>query len=148
LSDKIIESNSIFSYADYLIQENICFKKNQNEIFKGLFKIYNHRLPGTLDEIAKNQNITRERARQIRNVVLENLNDSIEAIRTLKEDLFEKYKIIENAHQIILDNNVINKINTNCNTDFTKEFIQFLVYKNTSDKSFRAFILMELFVKS
>lgn len=134
LSDKIIESNSIFSYADYLIQENICFKRNQNEIFKGLFKIYNHKLPGTLDEVAKNQNITRERARQIRNVILENLNDSFEPIRTLKEDLFEKYEIVENTYQIKLDNDVINKINTTCNTEFTKEFIQFLVYKNTSDK--------------
>jgi len=63
IPNEILESQSIFSLVDFLLSKNVIFDKNENTIFQKAFKIYNNQPEITLDDIAKEINISRERVR-------------------------------------------------------------------------------------
>lgn len=131
---EILESQSIFSLVDFLISENAIFEKNENIIFLKAFKIFNGQPELTLDDIAKQINISRERIRQIRKNVLEKLLSKLQFTRNIEDDLYQKYGIDQNQPLINIDYDLNKKINRDNKTNFSTEFNTFLIYTYISDK--------------
>jgi hypothetical protein len=132
--NEILKSQSIFSLVDFLISKNAIFEKNESIIFQKTFKIFNNQPELTLDEIAEEINISRERVRQIRKGILENLYNNLQFLKNIEVDLFQKYNIDQNQKLIIIDEDLNNYINEFNNTNFSVEFNTFIIYSYLSDK--------------
>lgn len=131
---EILESQSIFSLVDFLISKDVIFEKNENSIFQKAFKIYDNQPAHTLDEIAQELNISRERVRQIRKGILEKLFTNFQFLRNLDDDIYQKYSLDKNQQLINVDedlNKLINQINK---TNFSTEFNSILIYSYLQDK--------------
>ena len=131
---EILESQSIFSLVDFLISKDVIFEKNESIIFQKAFKIFDNQPELTLDEIAEEINISRERVRQIRKGILESLFNSLQFVRNIEDDLYQKYDIDQNQHLINIDDDLNNQINEVNNTNFSIEFNTFIIYSYISDK--------------
>lgn len=113
---------------------NKLFNKRTSSFFQKVFKIYNEQPPLTLDEIAKEFNISRERARQLRKICLEELFSNLQFIKNIDDNLYQKYGIDTNQHIISVDDNLNILLNEINNTNFSNEFISYLIYVYISDK--------------
>jgi hypothetical protein len=131
---EILESQSIFSLINFLISKNAIFEKNESIIFQKAFKIYANQQDLTLDEIAEEINISRERVRQIRKCILENLFKNLQFVKNIEADLYQKYGIDLNQNLIYVNRDLNNHINEVNNTNFTIEFNSFIIYSYISDK--------------
>jgi hypothetical protein len=131
---EIIESQSIFRLVDFLISKNVIFEKNESIIFLKAFKIFGNQTEITLDKIAEEINITKERVRQIRKSILENLYNNLQFVKNIEDDLYQKYGIDQNQNLINIDENINNHINNVNNTIFSIEFNTFIIYSYISDK--------------
>ncbi|MBA3985738.1 MAG: hypothetical protein H0X63_03990 [Flavobacteriales bacterium] len=134
IPSEILESQSIFKLTDFLICQNAIFNKHYNEIFLKAFKIYESQTELTLDEIAEDCGLTRERIRQIRKIFLEELFTKLHFIKITDDDLFQKYNIDILQDYILIDSDIVNLINEINNTNFSNEFITLLIYVYISDK--------------
>ena len=134
IPNEILESQSIFSLVDFLISKDAIFEKNENIIFQKAFKIYDDQTELTLDDIGEEINISRERVRQIRKGVLENLFNNLQFVKNIEDDLYQKYSIDQNQLLINIDNDLSKRINEVNNTNFSIEFNTFLIYTYISDK--------------
>lgn len=134
IPNEIIESQSIFKLTDFLVTANKLFEKNKNVIFQKAIKLYNNQPALALDEIAEDLNITRERVRQIRKNCLDQLSNKLQFIKNIDDDLLQKYGIDLNLDFLTIDDRLINLINETNKTNFSDEFITFLIYVYTSDK--------------
>jgi predicted DNA-binding protein YlxM (UPF0122 family) len=132
--NEILESQSIFSLVDFLISKNAIFEKNESIIFQKAFKVFDNQPELTLDEIAEEINISRERVRQIRKGILENLFNNLQFLKNTEDDLYQKYNIDQNQKLIIIDEDLNNYINEVNNTNFSVEFNTFIIYSYLSDK--------------
>jgi len=131
---EILESQSIFSLVDFLINKDVIFEKNENIIFQKAFKIYDKQPELTLDDIAEEINISRERVRQIRKGIVENLFTSLQFTKNIEDDLYQKYDIDQNHQLIYVDDDLNNSINGINKTNFSNEFNTFIIYTYISDK--------------
>src|SRR5690606_26211322 len=111
IPSEILDSLSIFKLVDFLIGSNAVFEKNQNIIFQKAFKVYLNQTELTLDEIAEELNLSRERVRQIRKSILEDLFANLQFVRNIEDDLFQKYKIDINQNFIFIDDDLTVVIN-------------------------------------
>jgi predicted DNA-binding protein YlxM (UPF0122 family) len=134
IPNKILESQSIFSLVDFLISKNAIFEKNENIIFQKALKIYENQPELSLDEIAEEMNISRERVRQIRKGVVENLFNKLQFVKNIEDDLNQKYGIDQNQNLINIDSDLNKRINEVNNTNFSIEFNTFLIHAYISDK--------------
>jgi hypothetical protein len=134
IPSEILDSLSIFKLVDFLIGSNAVFEKNENIIFQKAFKVYLNQAELTLDEIAEELNLSRERVRQIRKRILGDLFTNLQFIRNIEDDLFQKYQIDINQNFIFINDDLTALINGSNNTYFSKEFISFLIYVYITDK--------------
>lgn len=135
--DEIIENESIFELTNILLKYNVLYKNNQENIIINSLKLFNRDRYLTLDEIGIENNITKERVRQIRNKFLGNLDENLMIIKLFKDNLLINYDIDINKCLIKINEELKNKINYKFKTNFTKEFISHIlsVYLN-GDYSF------------
>jgi hypothetical protein len=134
IPDKILESQSVFSLVDFLISNDSIFEKNENTIFLKTFKIYKGQPELTTEAVAKEINITKERTRQIRKIIVEKLFNYFQFTRNIEHDLYQNYNIDLNQNIIKIEddlNNLINRINE---TNFSKEFNSFIIFTCISDR--------------
>lgn len=131
---EILESQSIFSLIDFLISKNAIFEKNESVIFQKALKIFDNQPELTLEEIAEEINISRERVRQIRKGILENLFNNLQFVKNIEEDLYQKYGIDQNQNLINIDDDLNIQFNEVNNTNFSIEFNTFIIYSYISDK--------------
>jgi hypothetical protein len=134
IPNEILESQSIFSIVDFLIKKDTIFDKNDKIIFQKALKIYENQTVNTIDEIADELKISRERVRQIRKNILENLFTKFQFLRNLKYDLYQKFSLDQNQQMIDVNedlNKVINQIN---HTNFSAEFNLILIYSYIPEK--------------
>lgn len=134
IPNEVLESQSIFSLVDFLIRKNAIFEKNESIIFQKAVKIYDNQPDLILDEIAEQINISRERVRQIRKSVLENLFKNLQFVKNIEDDLYQKYGIDQNQQMINIDNDLNKRINESNNINFSIEFNTFLIYAYFSAK--------------
>jgi hypothetical protein len=124
---EILESESIFQLTKFLLNQNAFFDKTQTVIVKLALKLFNNQKELTLDEIAEQVDLSRERVRQIRKLCLEELFNKLLFISNFNDDLFQKYSIDVESMYIEINTDILNKINQSNNTNFSREFITFIL---------------------
>jgi len=124
---EILESESIFQLTDFLLNQNAFFDKAQTDIVKKALKLFKNQKELTLDEIADQVDFSRERVRQIRKLCLDELFKKLLFISNFNDDLFQKYSIDVESMYIEIDTNILEKINISNNTQFSKEFITYIL---------------------
>ncbi len=132
IPSEILLSESIFKFIDFLLKRNALFKENHNIIIQKLLKIYKNDKKLTLDKIASENNLSRERVRQIRKHCINELFKKLSFIKNFNDDLFQNYGIDLSANLIEVKEQLVSKINKFSNTNFSKEFISYIlaVYLN------------------
>lgn len=123
----ILESESIFSLTNFLLEYDAFFDETQTTIVKKALKLYNNQKELTLDEIAEQVDLSRERVRQIRKLCLDELFNKLLFISNFNDDLFQNYCIDIESSYIEIDVDVLEKINNSNNTNFSKEFITYIL---------------------
>lgn len=124
---KILESQSIFSLIDFLISKKAIFEKNESVIFQKSLKIFDNHPEITLEVIAEEINMSKERVRQRRKGILENLFNKLQFVKNIEDDLYQKYGIDQNQNLINIDDDLNIKINEINNTNFSIEFNTFII---------------------
>ncbi len=130
----LVNYNSIFSVINFAISNNLIFGKHENLIFEKAFKIFNSQNLLTIDTIAEEINISRERVRQLRNSILEKLFNYLQFSKNIQDDLETKYGLNLNNNYIIIDDDLCNSINETSKTNFTREFLTYMIYVYCSDQ--------------
>src|SRR5690554_6534112 len=132
ISSEILQSESIFQLTDFLLKNNALFNENHNLIIQKALKIFQNDKEQTLDEIALENNLSRERVRQIRKDCINELFEKLSFIKNFNDDLFQNYGLDLSANLIEVKENLVNQINIFSNTNFSKEFISYIlaVYLN------------------
>lgn len=125
--NEILESESIFQLTDFLLNQNAFFDETQTVIVKRALKLFNNQKELTLDEIAEQVDLSRERVRQIRKLCLEELFNKLLFISNFNDDLFQKYSIDVESMYIEINTDILDKINQSNNTDFSREFITYIL---------------------
>ena len=134
IPNKVLESESIFLLTDFLFNQNAFYDETQTIVAKNALKLYNNQTELTLDEITEKVDLSRERVRQIRKLCLEELFNKLLFISNFNDDLFQKYSIDITSKAIDIDTNVVEKINNSNKTNFSREFITYILsaYLNNS----------------
>lgn len=125
---EILKSESIFLLTNFLLDQHKLYNKPQTNIFKKCLRIYQNQKELTLDDIAEEVKLTKERIRQIRKTCLDGLLKNLLFIQNFNEDLSTKYNIDITSNQIEINREVANLINTTNKTNLSKEFITYIVY--------------------
>ncbi|WP_051983448.1 hypothetical protein [Cellulophaga lytica] len=134
IPNKVLESESIFLLTDFLLDQNALFDETQTIIVKKAFKIYQKQKELTLDKIADEVKLTRERVRQIRVMCLDELFEKLSFIKNFNDDLFQKYNIDTNSEQIEINQELVDNINITNLTYFSREFVTYILYVYLSEK--------------
>ncbi|RAJ16344.1 hypothetical protein [Olleya aquimaris] len=134
IPNNVLESESIFLLTDFLLNSNALFDNTQIAIVKKAFKIYQNQKELTLDDIADEVKLTRERVRQIRVMCLDELFEKLSFIQNFNDDLFQKYNIDTNSEQIEINQDLIDVINITNLTFFSREFVTFILYVYLSNR--------------
>lgn len=127
LPDEIVESQSIFSLINFLLNQHALFDKKQTFVVKNAFRLYQNQKELMLKDIAKLIDLTTQRVTQIRNRCYEHLFDKIAFIENLKQDLYKNYNIDVNSHYIHITDATVETINRKNSTSFSKQFITYLL---------------------
>lgn len=128
IPNEILESESIFQLTNFLISNNAFYDKNQTKIFTKSLKIYLNFEELTLEELAIDLDISRERVRQVRKIIIEELYNKLSFIQNFNDNLLEKYNIDNTQYYIEMNDSQVEAINIQNKTNFTKEFIIYLLY--------------------
>lgn len=134
IPEEILESESIFQLINFLINQNALYDVNQIKIFRKSFKIYYNAPQLSLDNIALEVNLTRERVRQVRKIILEELFNKLLFIRNFNENLLQKYNIDNTQYYIEISDTQVESINVKNKTNFSKEFITYVIYSYWSNE--------------
>lgn len=124
---EILQSESIFQLTDFLLKNNALFNENQNLIIRKSLKIYQNEKQQSLDEIALENNLSKERVRQIRKDCVNELFEKLSFIRNFNDDLFQNYGIDLSSNLIEIKENLVDKINLLNKTKFSKEFASYIL---------------------
>lgn len=125
--NEILESESIFQLTEFLLNQNAFFDETQTIIVKRALKLFNNQKELTLDEIAEQVKLSRERVRQIRKLCLEDLFNKLLFISNFNDDLFQKYSIDVESMYIEISTEILDKINQSNSTNFSREFITYIL---------------------
>lgn len=125
--NEILESESIFQLTEFLLNHNAFFDETQTVIVKRALKLFNNQKELTLDEIAEQVNLSRERVRQIRKLCLKDLFNKLLFISNFNDDLFQKYSLDVELMYVEINTDIIDKINQSNNTNFSREFITYIL---------------------
>lgn len=123
IPDSLISKKSIFSLIKFLIDENLVFDKNKTCILENGINIYENSVLQNLDELCENIQLTRERCRQIRLKVLDELESKFMFLTKFDQNLFIGYKIDFNEQLIVITDEITFSINSLDDTNFSKSFI-------------------------
>ncbi|MFD0931288.1 Helicase associated domain protein [Psychroflexus salinarum] len=130
----ILESGSIFQLTEFLLNQNAFFDNTQTIIVKKALKLFKDQKELTLDEIADQVDLSRERVRQIRKLCLNDLFTKLLFVSNFNEDLFQKYSIDIESNYIEINKDILNKINQSNNTHFSREFITYILLAYLKDR--------------
>src|SRR5690606_16097999 len=133
IPSEILQSESIFQLTDFLLKNNALFNENHNLIIQKALKIYQNDKEQTLDEIASENNLSRERVRQIRKDCINELFEKLSFIKNFNDDLFKNYGIDLSSDFIEVEENLVHKINELNKTNFSKEFTSYILAVYLSD---------------
>lgn len=132
--DNVKNSSSIFLILDYVIK----FPSFQNEreafILKHCLKIFEDTEKLTLTEAAIKLSISRERVRQIRQTILDDLAKKFEFVKNIYDHDIIRYKENFDEDFLFINDEIAKTINEKANSKFTKEFILYIIYLNIDSR--------------
>ena len=128
IPDEILETESIFLLTDFLLNQNALFDAPKTFIVKKAIKIFQDQKELTLDEIAKEAFLSRERVRQVREKCLNELFNKLLFIQNFNDDLLQKYNIDIYSNQIKIDSNIVEIINNDNRTNFSRQYITYIIF--------------------
>ena len=139
IPEDILSTSSLLKILEYLILNDAIYKTgHENYILKYGINIFNNKDILTTDEISEKLGITRERVRQIREKISNELMNDFSFIKAISKNVDFFYRIDIEANVVNLNDNIINNINSDNNTNFSKTFITLLVYINFQE-NFKAY---------
>lgn len=134
IPNEILESESIFLLTDFLLNRNRLFDETQTIIVQKSLKLYENQKELTLDDIAAEVSLSRERVRKIRKICVDDLFDKLLFTQNFNDDLFQKYNIDINSNQIEINTNTVEIINASNETNLSQEFITYILFVYLADK--------------
>lgn len=134
IPDELCSKLTIFGLVHFLISENSFFGKKYDLFLVKALKVYDDFVEMTLSELGKLFLLTRERVRQIRVRLAKELLDQLSFTRMIEEDLYKNYGIDTTEKYLILSELQLLKIQKTSNTNFSKEFIYYILYSYCIDQ--------------
>ncbi|ROI09833.1 hypothetical protein EGI11_03495 [Chryseobacterium sp. H3056] len=132
--ENVKNSSSIFLILDHVIK----FPAFQNEreafILKHCLKIFESTEKLTLTEAANILFISRERVRQIRQTILDDLAKKFEFVKNIYDLDVVRYKENLDEDFLFISDEIANTVNKRANSEFTKEFILYIIYLNLDSR--------------
>jgi hypothetical protein len=131
-SDEIVQIWSNYNYQDGLpIFKTIdtltlyghLFNEKEQDIFKRGFKFWTDTEPETLEDIATSIGLTRERTRQIRKKLLDEIDSGFTFLRSLEFDALNLYGIDTDSEYIVIDENLIDEIHQKESVKYNNIFV-------------------------
>lgn len=124
----------LFKTLDVLIKRELIFTNKEKEIFENGLNFWQENNTKILEDIAELCNITRERTRQIRNKLLDELRDKFAFIKGFELEALNLYGIDFTSDFIILTEEAVNEINEKERNTFNHLFINLIysiLYENS-----------------
>ena len=112
-----------FKTCSILIEHEILFDKREKIIFEKGMNYINNDNPYSLKELADELGITKERTRQLRNTVFDNLNSILLFLKGFEFDALNLYGIDINSDMITISDELISEINQKEKNSFNLHFI-------------------------
>ncbi|MBP6754699.1 MAG: hypothetical protein KA210_01030 [Bacteroidia bacterium] len=134
MSNEIIEKQSIFRLTDFLFNKYYLLKERDTLILKECLYLFSDVEIKDLNEIADKFNITRQRVEGIRKEGVTLFYEKLLFIKNFTDASLLNYKIDENLSIIELSDDIVLRINNDNGTNFTKQFITFIIYVYFSEK--------------
>ena len=113
----------VFKTCEILIKDEILFNKREKEVFKKAFNYDRLSKTETLNDIALNLGITRERVRQIRETIFNNFDSKFSFVKGLEFEALNLYGIDKYSDIILLSDETVLEINQNEHNSFNRLFI-------------------------
>jgi hypothetical protein len=111
----------IFTLFNFLNEHDYLFKPNSKEVFKYVYCIpFESRL--TMEAIANKMIITRERVRQIKIKLIEEIKDNVSFILSLRPEDLSNYGFSEDMDMMIINESFANKLNETENVSYNYLF--------------------------
>lgn len=123
IPNEIISKKSIFSLIQFSIDNRLVFGFNETYILENGINIYENSVLYDLNELSENLSLTKERCRQIRVKIINELESKFTFLTNFEQNLFIKYKIDFNDPLIIITNEIASNVNSIDGTNFSKCFI-------------------------
>lgn len=131
---RVIASKSIFSYVDYLLNEDALFNSTHTSVFKKSYKLYQHQKSLNLKETADIVNLRYAQFTSARTRCSKELYGRLAFIQLFNDNICEKYGIDVDSNIISIDEQTVALINNTNNTNFSTEFITYILYVYLHDK--------------
>lgn len=116
----------LFALINKLLSEGVAFNINEQKIFEVTY-YSDAKSNKTLEQVATELQLTKERVRQLKN----NLEDEIESyfsfIQNLNASDICNYEISNSSSLIVIDEEMVNSINSNENVQFTTVFYSIIL---------------------
>jgi hypothetical protein len=113
----------IFKTIDVLISNRYLFKNKEKEIIKRGFNFWTNSEIAKLEDIGSSLDITRERTRQIRKSMFDEIDSRFSFLNTFEFDALNIYGIDIYADIISIDENLIDEIHQKEHVDFNNIFV-------------------------
>lgn len=127
IPEEIVDNSSVFRLLDYLINENIIFNKEEKYIFKNTFYAYRNNEHRTTEHISEVLGVTRERVRQRKIKLLEDISSKFNFLKCFDKNLLSKYNIASDQGSIVISDEKEEHINNIDNTNFSKQSITLIL---------------------
>lgn len=122
-----IVANNLFELIDISINECKLFNQTETFIFKHTHNLYVNNSSLTLNELSEILHKTSERIRQIREKLLNKFRNGITFLKQNSEALLSRYNLSSNEKYIIITDELCKEINTLDQSNFSKEFMTFIL---------------------
>ena len=113
----------IFKTLHVLIKNEILFDHRDKKIFEKGLKYKNNSKVYSTDEIAKSLDLTKERIRQVRKQIYDNLNCTFSFIKYLEFDALNLFGLDIYSDMIILNDDIVSEINEKEQNNFNVFFV-------------------------
>lgn len=125
---EFLNSESIFIFANFILNENVLFSRIDTRIFKSFFNIYNNQTFVKRKILYQRFELSSEAIRLKKISCLENLFSALSVLREFDDDLDLKYGLEKRKNQIVVDDDLVSLINEKNRTNFTRNFIVCIIY--------------------
>ncbi|MBC6408947.1 MAG: hypothetical protein GDA42_00535 [Ekhidna sp.] len=113
----------VFKTIDTLITSGYLFRAKEREVFKKSFNFWSDKLPKTLEDTSSIIGLTKERVRQLKKKLLNEIDFEFSFLKGIEFDALNLYKLDVDSEIIKIDENLIKEIQQKESVQFNNIFI-------------------------